>query len=157
LASPTWIKAAGTVIQYPSRPNLGSFVDWDGDGKKDFIAAEFEHAVHFYKNTGSGGANVEPTLAAGVCIVRASAFQMISGADAVDWNGDGDIDIVTGQGHGGSGLRFYERDYINDYVNEKVNGLNTWPVVGVGATERLRLQADFDKDDDVDQADWGHL
>ncbi len=39
---------------------------------------------------------------------------MISGADAIDWNGDGDIDLLTGQGHGGSGLRFYERDYLED-------------------------------------------
>jgi hypothetical protein len=39
---------------------------------------------------------------------------MISGADAIDWNGDGDLDLVTGQGHGGSGLRFFERDWLED-------------------------------------------
>ncbi|MGH9363127.1 MAG: hypothetical protein ACRD2T_14545, partial [Thermoanaerobaculia bacterium] len=37
-----------------------------------------------------------------------------SGADAVDWNRDGDLDLLTGQGHGGSGLRFFERDFIDD-------------------------------------------
>ena len=156
LDAPSWIQAAGRVITYPSRPNLGSFVDWDGDGKKDFIGAEFEHAVHFYKNV-SPSTTGEPVLAAGICIVRASSFQMISGAEAVDWNGDGDIDIVTGQGHGGSGLRFFERDYINDYVNEKVYGINTWPVTSVGRSEPRVTRADFDRDDDVDQDDFGRF
>jgi len=38
---------------------------------------------------------------------------------------DGDIDIITGQGHGGSGIRFYERDFIEDFVND------THPVVTI--------------------------
>ena len=63
--------------------------------------------------------------------------QMISGADAMDWRGDGDLDIITGQGHGGSGLRFYERDYINDFVNQTVYSNDTFPVVTVGAAETL--------------------
>jgi len=32
----------------------------------------------------------------------------------VDWDRDGDVDLLTGQGHGGSGLRFFERDYLED-------------------------------------------
>jgi hypothetical protein len=39
---------------------------------------------------------------------------MISGVDVRDWNGDGDLDLLTGMGHGGSGLRFFERDYVED-------------------------------------------
>ncbi|HUS73218.1 MAG TPA: VCBS repeat-containing protein, partial [Sedimentisphaerales bacterium] len=42
------------------RPNLGSFVDWDGDGKKDLIACEFEHSIRFYKNVGSAEPGEEP-------------------------------------------------------------------------------------------------
>jgi len=60
---------------------------------------------------------------------------MISGADAMDFNRDGDIDIITGQGHGGSGVRFFERDYIDDFVSENVNGVTTWPIVTVGRAE----------------------
>ncbi|MHC4742376.1 MAG: FG-GAP repeat domain-containing protein, partial [Planctomycetota bacterium] len=113
------------------RPNLGSFVDWDGDGKKDFIGCEFEHSIRFYKNVGSGKPGEEPKFAdaQGVKIVKPYSIMMISGADAVDFNGDGDIDIVTGQGHGGSGIRFYERDYIEDSLN------NTFPIVTIRKTE----------------------
>jgi hypothetical protein len=32
----------------------------------------------------------------------------------VDW--DGDLDILTGQDHGGSGLHCYERDYVEDML-----------------------------------------
>jgi len=132
LAAMKPIKFGGQPATY-TRPNLGSYVDWDGDGKKDFIGCEFENSVRLYRNIGTGGFNVEPTFAAnanGVTIVAGETVQMISGADAVDWNGDGDIDILTGQGHGGSGLRFFERDWSNDFVN------GTWPICSVGSSER---------------------
>lgn len=132
LAAPRWIEAGGKAISY-TRPNLGSFVDWDGDGKKDFIACEFENNIRLYRNVGPGGPGAEPQFDApdGVRIVQPwTSAQMISGADAKDWNGDGDLDIVTGQGHGGTGLRFFERDYINDFVN------GTLPVVTVRGWER---------------------
>jgi hypothetical protein len=155
LAAPTWVKSgpgSGSVITY-SRPNLGDFVDWDGDGKKDFIGCEFENSARFYKNTGSGAPNTEPVFSGsdGVHLVQPFTVQMMSGADAIDWNRDGNMDIITGQGHGASGLRFYERDYINDFVND------TFPIVTVGQTESRLVQADFDQDGDVDQEDFGHL
>ncbi len=153
LAAPTWIKfSSGSVITF-SRPNLGDFVDWDNDGKKDFIGCEFENSARMYKNTGTGAANTEPKFTGtdGVHIVQPFTVQMMSGADAIDWNRDGDLDIITGQGHGGSGLRFYERDYINDFVN------NTSPIVSVGQTDTRALTTDFDGDNDVDQADFGRL
>ncbi len=140
LARPTWIAAGpggGRAIAY-SRPNLGDFVDFDGDGKKDFIACEFENVIRLYRNTGPGGPDGEPQFASsegGIPIVQPWTTQMISGADAIDFNRDGDIDIVTGQGHGGSGLRFFERDFIDDFVNETVRGVKTWPIVTAGRPE----------------------
>jgi hypothetical protein len=47
----------------------------------------------------------------------------------VDWNGDGDLDLLTGQGHGGSGLRFFERDWIEDELHD------SHPLVTVQAVE----------------------
>ena len=112
---PKPILFGGKKVSY-SRPNLGSFVDWDGDGKKDLIGCNFENSIRFYRNVGSGAPGTEPLFAEpeGVVILRAESPQMISGADAVDWDGDGTIDILTGQGHGASGLRFYERDWLED-------------------------------------------
>ena len=130
LAEAKPILFGGKRVSYV-RPNLGSFVDWDGDGKRDFIGCHFENSIRFYKNIGSGARDTEPQFAGpeGVVIVQGESPQMISGADAIDWNGDGDLDILTGQGHGGSGLRFYERDWIEDELN------GTHPIVKVGRSE----------------------
>jgi hypothetical protein len=128
---PKWVADQyANPITYSSRPNLGSYVDWNGDGKLDFISGEFENSIRYYENI--GGATGEPVFAntSGVAIVQPFTAQMISGADAIDWNRDGDLDIVTGQGHGGNGLRFYERDFIDDFLN------NTYPTVSSGLSER---------------------
>ena len=144
LKYPQWIKTYGTngsngkAITYGSRPNLGSFVDWDFDGKLDLITGEFESSARFYRNTGGTSPGSLPRFSTtwngqepvtdqdeGQTIVRPDTVQMMSGADAIDWNRDWtgdpslnqDLDILTGQGHGGSGLRFYERDYINDFTD----------------------------------------
>ena len=119
LAEPRPILFGGKRATYV-RPNLGSFVDWDGDGKRDFIGCHFENSIRFYRNGGSGTRDIEPQFRdpEGIVIVQGESPQMISGTDVVDWNSDGDLDILTGQGHGGSGLRFYERDWIEDELND---------------------------------------
>ncbi|MHC4460238.1 MAG: FG-GAP-like repeat-containing protein [Planctomycetota bacterium] len=134
-ANPSFVAAKNIGLTPYMRPNLGSFVDWDEDGKKDLIACEFEHSIRFYKNISSGKPNAEPKFSDpdGIRIVKPYSIMMISGADAVDWNRDGDIDILTGQGHGGSGIRFYERDYIEDCIN------NTHPIVKVEEFETSKL------------------
>ena len=129
------ITFGGQIVTYV-RPNLGSFVDWDSDGKKDFIGCHFENSIRLYLNIGSGKPNTEPQFASldGAVILQSWTPQMISGADAVDWNRDGDIDILTGQGHGGSGLRFFERDFLDDELNA------TQPVVTTRGVEARRAR-----------------
>jgi hypothetical protein len=133
VAQPAPILFNGKKISYV-RPNLGSFVDWDGDGKRDLIGCHFENSIRFYRNIGSGAPGAEPQFAdpEGVVILKGESPQMISGADVVDWNGDGDLDLLTGQGHGGSGLRYYERDWIEDERNK------THPKVSIGKLETRR-------------------
>ena len=133
-ADPCFAAPKNIGVTAYQRPNLGSFVDWDGDGKKDLITCQFEHSIRFYKNVGSAEPGTEPKFSNpdGLIIIKPYAIMMISGADAVDWNRDGDIDIITGQGHGGSGIRFFERDYIEDCIN------NTHPVVTVEGFEKRK-------------------
>ena len=109
----TPITFSGKTVRYV-RPNLGSFVDWDGDGKRDLIGCHFENSIRFYRNIGSGARGEDPKFsdAEGVILLEGESPQMISGVDVVDWNRDGDLDLLTGQGHGGSSLRFFERDWI---------------------------------------------
>jgi hypothetical protein len=116
LGAPKWIKAGPDATEIDLvRPNLGDFVDWDGDGKKDFIACEFELDCRLFRNTAAAGARPRfDSSAEGIVILKSWTGQMISGVDARDWNGDGDVDLLTGQGHGGSGMRFFERDYVED-------------------------------------------
>ncbi|MDO8587426.1 MAG: VCBS repeat-containing protein [Armatimonadota bacterium] len=121
-----------TNLGYP-RPNMGSFVDWDKDGKKDLILGEYENRIRFYKNVGLGTPGSSPQFAdnVGTIVVDCPGNdQLVSGAEVKDWNGDDDLDILTGQGHGGSGLRFYDRNYIED------TGTGLFPIVTIGATER---------------------
>lgn len=127
-ANPTLVAASSLGLDMYTRPNLGSFVDWDGDGKKDFMASCFENDVRFYRNTGSGAPGTTPQfsdLDGQVIVQPFTATMMVSGTEVTDWRGDGDLDVLTGQGHGGGALRFYERDYINDFVND------TYPTVDI--------------------------
>jgi hypothetical protein len=128
LGAPRWVKTGPEDAPADLlRPNLGDFVDWDGDGARDLIVCEFENFCQVFRNTTGGGPGRKPLFAGGpgVTVLAPETAQMISGADAVDWNGDGDLDLLTGQGHGGSSLRFFERDYVNDVVK------GTLPVVTV--------------------------
>ena len=123
LGAPRWVKTG--LEGAPAdllRPNLGDFVDWDGDGARDLIVCEFENSCRMFRNTTGGRPGRKPLFAgaAGVTVLAPWTAQMISGADAVDWNGDGDLDLLSGQGHGGSGLRFFERSYVEDVVNGTV-------------------------------------
>ena len=117
LAAPQWVRAGphgGREIAL-LRPNLGSFVDWDGDGRRDLLACEFEDVVRLFRNTqkvpGRPRFASSPT---GEVLLEGEILESISGVFAFDWTGDGDPDLLTGQGHAGSGLRFFEHDYVRD-------------------------------------------
>jgi hypothetical protein len=118
LAAPRWVNAGaeGKPIDL-ERPNLGDVIDWNGDGRRDLIACEFETSCRVYLNTGErSGRPRFRSSPAGLMLLQPWTAQTISGADAFDWDGDGREDVLTGQGHAGSGLRFYARGYLDDAV-----------------------------------------
>jgi hypothetical protein len=112
---PRWVRAGSD--RWPidlERPNLGDVADWDGDGLKDLLLCEFENDVRLFRNSAKRGRPRLAGPAEGETLLEPWSREMLSGAQAVDWNGDGDLDILTGQGHGGTGVRFFERDFIDD-------------------------------------------
>jgi hypothetical protein len=132
LAAPRWVNAGpeGRPLDL-ERPNLGSVVDWDGDGRRDLLMCEFETSCRVFLNTGARGERPRfRSSAQGLTVLRPWTAQTISGADAFDWDGDGRADVLTGQGHAGSGLRFFSRGYLDDLRADSL------PSVTVGRTER---------------------
>jgi len=49
-------------------------------------------------------------------LVTTSGRPLTSRISFADWDGDGREDVLTGQGHAGSFLRFYARGYLEDVV-----------------------------------------
>ncbi len=70
--------------------------DWDGDGDLDVIMCDFNDAFFYFENIGT---RTRPVYTAGRFLreesgVRLSGYQCMPSVEAVDWDGDGQMDIV---------------------------------------------------------------
>lgn len=99
--APERLRAGGgdvDVYGWPS-PN---FADFDGDGDLDLLCGEFLDGFTYFQNTGS---RTEPAYAAGQKLHDSQGnplvmhLQMIT-PTAVDWDGDGDLDLIVGDEDG---------------------------------------------------------
>ena len=75
-------------------------VDWDGDGKLDLVAGNFTGDFYLFKGQGAGvfDPKAEKLLAddGKPLHVNGHGDPMV-----IDWDGDGDLDILSGSSNGG--------------------------------------------------------
>lgn len=97
---PKLLSAAGTFINGFGMPSP-SFADFDGDGKPDLICGEFLDGFTYYQNIGS---RENPKFALGRRLKSNGKYihmdlEMITPV-AMDWDHDGDLDIICGDEDG---------------------------------------------------------
>ena len=106
------LSAGGKPIHIGSRASALA-CDWNKDGRKDLLLAD-DHGYCICRNKGADAAPIldppVPILFGGkpVKYIRPNLGSF------VDWDGDGALDLLSGQGHDGSGLRFFDRHWIED-------------------------------------------
>ena len=75
-------------------------VDWDGDTHLDLIVGNFEGTFYLFKGEGQGKFQPKPEqLKAGDQPLKVSGHH--SDPFVIDWDGDGDLDVLSGSSEGG--------------------------------------------------------
>jgi len=99
-AAPTKVRAGGKAVDVYGRPSP-NFADFDGDGDLDLLCGEFVDSFTYFENTGTRRA---PKYSAGRKLTHNGKtltmdLEMIM-PSAVDWDGDGDVDLIVGDEDG---------------------------------------------------------
>lgn len=75
-------------------------VDWDGDGHLDLVVGNFAGTFHLFKGQGKGKFLPQPEeIKAGDHPLKIEGHH--SDPFVIDWDGDGDLDLLSGSSEGG--------------------------------------------------------
>lgn len=75
-------------------------VDWDGDEKLDLVVGNFVGSFYWFKGEGKGKFRPTPeAIKVGTQPLKIETYH--SDPFVVDWDGDGDLDLLSGSAHGG--------------------------------------------------------
>ncbi|MGI9244966.1 MAG: exo-alpha-sialidase, partial [Verrucomicrobiales bacterium] len=100
-AEPVKVEAGGAPVDVYGWPSP-NFADFDGDGDLDLLCGEFLDGFTYFQNIGTRS---EPDYAAGIKLDATDGeplvmhVQMIT-PTAIDWDRDGDIDLIVGDEDG---------------------------------------------------------
>jgi len=97
---------------YSASPEVS---DLDGDGKKDLVVSDYSGFVMYYRNTGEDSSPVftnSERLMAGSTHMKVGGYGRL---DAVDWDEDGDIDILMRESDA----------YVNLFLNTTISSAVT--------------------------------
>jgi hypothetical protein len=74
--------------------------DWNGDGKKDLLSGNHSGYIYYYENKGT---DANPSFSGWTSLYAGGSLLDVgfdAHPDVADWNNDGVIDILTGNGNG---------------------------------------------------------
>lgn len=99
-ADPVQLEAGGAPLDVFGCPSP-CFADWDGDGDMDLVCGEFLDGLTYFENIGTRS---EPLYARGRWLTHNARsirmdLQMLQ-VTALDWDRDGDTDLIVGQEDG---------------------------------------------------------
>jgi len=108
----SWTNISTSISPNPtSDDNDSKFFDIDNDGDFDLVIATLGSTKRIYRNTNGQGAFTQVTNA-----ITSSTDSSLD-VKVADFDGDGDYDIVTGQGESGA---FQNRIYINSGPSDTI-------------------------------------